>query len=742
MKIEYPDKSFLFDSSGDHVTFNPITNAYSALTLQGYKNLDLSWNKKISITKKTLAEFEPMEDTGLLNYSKTSKFGLVYQYWYHLELDFYLMIAKGDTEIRYYRDNDEEDEEDEDSEYLKVANIFYKYDNIQAVYEYLNEKTEDKLSTDNKIDIIIQTQQGYEFREHTIKPLELDIDTMYNDDFKEVHEHILEKLNNSDKGIILLHGEKGCLSLGTKVLMLDGTYKEVQDVKVGDKLMGPDSTERNVLSLKRGREQMYWIRQNKGQDYRVNENHILSLMKYSPARYSRYTDSDGKRKVDYTSDPLRTKKQEVVNITVSDYLKLNNAQKSWHRGYISNSVKFNKRDITVDPYFIGLWLGDGSSNNTRITIGEKDREILTDFLKEYCEEFQLCKFSEYKDLRSTKLPVSTYGIVNDRGNSGVVKNELLILMREYNLLNNKHIPDDYLYNSEENRLSLLAGLIDSDGSKEGRNYTITQKNKKLSEQIVFLSRSLGFRTKLSKRISKMKREDGSVYQSETWRVSIVGNDMERIPVKLKRKKILNTEISDFKDRRLTGIKVEKDIIDDYYGFELDGDNLFLLEDFTVTHNTGKTNYLKWLTRQVKSKFVFVPINMIGHISSPAFIGDLIENKGSILVIEDCEQYIQDRRGSDTSIVSPLLQLTDGFLSDIVNIKIIATFNDDSAKVDPALKREGRLIAEYEFDKLKAPKVSALTDGEYNEDMTLAEIYNTLTYKKNQKKETKIGFGLA
>lgn len=735
MNIKYPSEKFLFDDGGDFVAFNPIKDPYTALAASGYQVIDLTYNRNVYISKESLEDFDPIEETGQIGYSKKNKFKVFYKYWYNIDLDFYVTIASGAGRYDEY-----DDEVDPSDEMHKISTIFYKYDNIQDVYRYLNDNMTDEVSTKNAVDIIIQTQTGYQFKEHFIKPLDIDIDTMYNDDFKPIHEHIMDKLNTVDKGIVLLHGEKGCLSYGTKVLMFDGTYKEVQDIKVGDKLMGPDSTERNVLSLKRGREQMYWIRQNKGQDYRVNENHILSLVKYSPDRYSRYTDSDGNRKIDYTLDPLRCKKQEVVNVTVSDYLKFNDTQKLYHRGYISNSVKFNKRDITVDPYFIGLWLGDGSSNNTRITIGEKDREILTDFLKEYCEEFQLCKFSEYKDLRSTKLPVSTYGIVNDRGNSGVIKNELLTLMKEYDLINNKHIPDDYLYNSEENRLFLLAGLIDSDGSKEGRNYTITQKNKKLSEQIVFLSRSLGFRTKLSKRISKMKREDGSVYQSETWRVSIVGNDMEKIPVKLKRKKILNTEISDFKDRRLTGIKVEKDIVDDYYGFELDGDNLFLLEDFTVTHNTGKSNYLKWLTRHIDSKFVFIPINMIAHISSPAFIGDLIENKGTILIIEDCEQYIQDRRSSDTSIVSPLLQLTDGFLSDIVGVKIIATFNDDSAKVDPALKREGRLIAEYEFGKLEADKVEVLTEGRFNEPMTLAQIYNTLTYKENVHEEKKIGFG--
>ncbi len=59
--------------------------------------------------------------------------------------------------------------------------------------------------------------------------------------------------------------------------MFDGTLKNVEDIKVGDKLMGDDSTPRNVLSITSGKEQMYWVRQNKAIDYRVNESHILSL---------------------------------------------------------------------------------------------------------------------------------------------------------------------------------------------------------------------------------------------------------------------------------------------------------------------------------------------------------------------------------------------------------------------------------------------------------------------------------
>lgn len=83
--------------------------------------------------------------------------------------------------------------------------------------------------------------------------------------------------------------------------------------------------------------------------------------------------------------------------------------------------------------------------------------------------------------------ISEIGINNSRDN--YFRNYL----RELNLLNNKHIPAIYMYNSKEIRLALLAGLIDSDGYYDHSNiYEITQKNKRLSDDILYLCRSLGF----------------------------------------------------------------------------------------------------------------------------------------------------------------------------------------------------------------------------------------------------------
>ena len=147
-----------------------------------------------------------------------------------------------------------------------------------------------------------------------------------------------------DYQVVIITGAAGCLSYGTKVLMYDGTYKEVQDILIGDKLMGIDSTPRKVISLYRGRQQMYWVRQNKGLDYRVNENHILSLVRNIPARYSRFTDKNNFRKIDYSKEPLKQKESSIVNISVIDYLSLpNNIKNKQLKGYICNTIEFNQQ---------------------------------------------------------------------------------------------------------------------------------------------------------------------------------------------------------------------------------------------------------------------------------------------------------------------------------------------------------------------------------------------------------------
>ena len=133
--------------------------------------------------------------------------------------------------------------------------------------------------------------------------------------------------NEGDLIIIAARPAMGkCLGRGTKVVMFDGALKNVEDVKIGDKLMGDDSKPRNVLSTTSGREQMYWIRQNKGIDYRVNESHILSL------------------KRSRTEGPH--KNGDILNINVKEFLEKSPKFKSNYKGY-KVSVEFENENLSV-----------------------------------------------------------------------------------------------------------------------------------------------------------------------------------------------------------------------------------------------------------------------------------------------------------------------------------------------------------------------------------------------------------
>ncbi len=332
-----------------------------------------------------------------------------------------------------------------------------------------------------------------------------------------------------------------CLGKGTKVLMYDGRLKKVEDIQIGEQLMGDDSTPRRVLSLARGIEKMYWIRQNKGIDYRVNESHILSL------RRSR---NEGKHQ-----------HSEVMDISLKEYLEKSDKFKSNYKGF-KVAVAFPEQYTSIDPYFLGLWLGDGSASDVRIATTNTE---IVDYLEEYAQE--------------QSLTLKVYQATDKENSSGkALQSEL----RKLNLLSNKHIPQNYLTNSEAKRLALLAGLLDSDRyyAPDSNGYEITLKSQALAQQVKFLADTLGFRTSLHSKMATIKTIG---YECEAFSVCIYG-DIDKIPTRLERKKARGWEIP--QSWQHTGIQVIYDKIDQYYGFVIDGNHRFLLEDMTVTHNTA------------------------------------------------------------------------------------------------------------------------------------------------------------
>jgi superfamily II DNA or RNA helicase len=336
------------------------------------------------------------------------------------------------------------------------------------------------------------------------------------DSQKELINQVLPKLEKDNGGLICLGcGGGKCLGKGTEILLYDGSKKKVEDIIIGDLLMGDDSTPRQVLSLARGREMMYKINGTNDCDYIVNESHILSL------KYSKYINNN-----------------DVLDISVKDYLNILNNQdnKSIFYNYKEDifydykdnifygyrvPITFQEKDIEVEPYLLGYWLGNKQSK---------------------------------------------YSLIKIVG----INYKFIKFLTKYNLLKNKYIPHHYKCNSRDIQLKLLAGIIDSTGYYYNYCYTIIQKNEKLLDDIIFLSRSLGF--------CAFKKIRNNYFLT-----TIYGNGIEEIPVlnliKKAKHKVYTEDTLNYE------IKLEKLQEDDYYGFEIDGNRRFVLGDFTVTHNT-------------------------------------------------------------------------------------------------------------------------------------------------------------
>ena len=394
-----------------------------------------------------------------------------------------------------------------------------------------------------------------------------------------------------------------CNGFNTPIIMYDGKIKMIQDIKKGDLLMGDDSTPRTVLETTSGSGELYEIFPLNGDSYKVNKNHILCFKiscvdtvsfdksrnrfkirwmelidnipvikeKRMPVEFSKIESENELKNID------KLKGGDIVELSFEQYINLQtntqNALKLYKTG-----IEFPEKELPIDPYMIGYWLGDGTESSSEITTQDSTtvKYFKTNLGKYKC-------YLQYRNNKGTNK--YKYGII---GNGTIGGNLFLTTLKKLNLIDNKHIPDIYKYNSRENRLKLLAGLIDSDGSyQKGKNifeFSQSLYHEKLMDDVIYLCRSLGFACYKNKKNTSWVHEDIKK-TGEAWRINIMGEDIEKIPTLCPRKKankrnspknVLVTAI----DKIIVSKKKEK-----YYGFELDGNGRFLLGDFSVTHNS-------------------------------------------------------------------------------------------------------------------------------------------------------------
>jgi hypothetical protein len=350
---------------------------------------------------------------------------------------------------------------------------------------------------------------------------------------------------------VMCVGDPGCFAKNTMVLMANGGVNIVQNIKVGDKLMGDDNTPRTVLSLCRGYEQMYRVWYKDGTYYDVNESHILSM------HYNQH------------------KGDQVVNIPVKDYVKMSRAMRLRHKLYKAK-IELPEYPVLIPPYILGLWLGDGTTGKPELT----NIDItLIGYWKLYGETLGLSMYA------SESNP-DTYRISN--GYTGGVENPFTKLLRHYSLMEKKRIPKEYMFTSIKNRLQLIAGLLDTDGHLDQRTkrlFEISFKDEDMANDFQFICQSVGLHATLKPVIKAAVTEKGRIYGR--YYLVLISRNVETIPTQVRRKIPIVTG-NEQRAKLNFGFCVEKLKEDNYYGFEIDGNNLFLLADFSVVHNTGKS----------------------------------------------------------------------------------------------------------------------------------------------------------
>ena len=382
----------------------------------------------------------------------------------------------------------------------------------------------------------------------------------------------------------------GCHAKGTRVLMFDGSFKAVEDVTVGDILMGPDSKPRTVLNLCRGRDTMYRITPiSGGKPFVVNGDHILSLKQTNVGL------TGGNRKFMATNGQWR-------NISVRNYLKQPKSWKHIHKLHRSTGIDFHQvPNLIVPPYLLGILLGDAylPAGAGMVCLTTPDIELcnyLNDWAKDHFIDLSYAQKEGDKALSVTFGCHRYPGFKLQPKNSGIFSNPLKQALSKLGLLGKhsaeKFIPTQYKTASREDRLEILAGLLDTDGHLSHNGFDYVTKSKQLGEDVAFIARSLGLKVNETIKTIKSGRYAGNEYV----RLNISGNT-DVIPTKLARKHAEPRR--QIKSPVVTGFSIEELGEDDYYGFQLDGDHLYLMDDFTITHNSGKTRVAELAFSRIK-----------------------------------------------------------------------------------------------------------------------------------------------
>ena len=346
----------------------------------------------------------------------------------------------------------------------------------------------------------------------------------------------------------MLYSPTGCHARGERVLLSSGESIAAEDVRVGDALIGDDGGCRTVFRLHRGRQEMARITPTKGDSFVVNIDHVLSL--------------------------VHTETGNVVDLTVREWLGRSAYFKHCHKLFRVPVHEFSgeKSELPIHPWLLGVLLGDGSlGGNLCVTNPEKKiQEAVVSLAVAHGVDADVRKYGE----RCESVHIT---------NACGVGNPLRASLKDLGLIgltaSKKHVPGIYRTSNFESRLLLLAGLMDTDGHESSGYYDWISASKQLAEDVAFIARSVGMAAYVSECVKRCQTGASGTY----YRVSLSG-DMSILPTVKRR----SNQRRQKKSVLRTGFSVELIGEGDYFGWEVDGNHRYLMSDFTVTHNSGKT----------------------------------------------------------------------------------------------------------------------------------------------------------
>lgn len=382
----------------------------------------------------------------------------------------------------------------------------------------------------------------------------------------------------------------------------------IGDAKVGDRIFGSDGKLTTIIGVyPQGIKPLYEFSFQDGRSILACDEHLWTVFDYQAKLWKTLPTKELLRRG--VSFERKRKDSDKISTVYNYYIP------------ITKPLEYEHKDTKIDPYLLGLWLGDGHSQSSRFT--SIDREIIN-----YVENF--AKNNGYL-FRETVLG----GGVSDIAISTPPNkpNPILDALRDSNLQYNKHIPKEYYRTSLNQRLSLLQGIMDTDGTcSKGGSISISLANERLSYDVLDLARSLGIH-------AKIKKEEGSYIKKDDtlnvyWRVTMftslpvfrLKRKLERIdknPNNSRKNKMTRVAITDIKlhsESKATCIRVDNESSE------------FVTNDYIVTHNSTceasmvyyklKTNPTKngtlTATNEKDIESITDKINIALEYSHPAF----------------------------------------------------------------------------------------------------------------------------